>query len=134
MRVRALHVAAGVLAILTACNTPTIPLPPPEPAPEDMVVALYELDPEKLVFSAEPVEAGARLSIPAGARVTIFDEDSGYGTLVTAGDDGRFVSDPLTGGEGDLVRIGYETEEGEVSHDLCLLVTLGRQGAANRCP
>ena len=135
MRVRpVVYVAAGLLVALTACNTPMIPLPPPEPEPQDMVVAVYKADPTRLVFSAEAATPGARLSFPARALVTIFDDDSGYGTLVTAGGDGSFVSDPVTAEEGDRVRIGYESEEGELSEELCLRVALGRQGPDDVCP
>jgi hypothetical protein len=128
--------AAAIATFLVACNTPTIPIPPPGPEPQDVVVATYDLDPSKLVFTGGPEVAGASSSFPGGARVTLYDDDAGDGTIVTADADGTFVSDPVTGGEGDRVRIWYEDEAGTMSKELCLVVTLGRQSQINvtACP
>jgi hypothetical protein len=130
--IRALTV--GLLVVLAACNTPTIPLPPPEPEPEDVVVTLYEADPARLVFSAEPTSPDELLSIPPGAVVQIRDLDSGYGTIAPADAEGRFTSDPVTGAAGDVVEISFVDEDDEMSGVLCLIVVLGRQGPENVCP
>jgi len=98
-----------------------------------MVVALYEADPTKLVFSAEPQAPDDRLSFPPRALVSIYNDDIDLGVLAPAGDDGSFEAEPLTGQEGDTVRIWYEDEGGEMSDELCLLVALGRQGAGDVC-
>jgi hypothetical protein len=126
------HLAGSALAAwLFACNTPTIPLPPPAPEAEDVVVSVYAADPTRLVFAGDP--AGPRNSFPGGSLVTIFDDDSGHGALVTADAQGRFESDPVTAAVGDDVRIWYEDDNGR-SSDLCLVVAVGRQGGENLCP
>jgi len=129
---RTLASASLAMAVLVACNTPTIPLPPPQPEPEDVVVTRYQLDDTKLVLEADSESRAS--SFPPGAVVTIFDRDSGYGTVVTADGNGEFVSDPFTGQEGDVVFISYVDEEGAESDELCVLVRLGRQGDGDLCP
>ena len=135
MRVRAaLRVASGIAVLVAACNTPTIPLPPPRPEAEDVVVARYAADPTKLVFSAEPAAPGDHLSFPPRALVSIYNDDVDVGVLAPTDGEGRFETEPITGEEGDRVRIWYVDEDGELSVDLCLLVALGRQTRGDVCP
>lgn len=120
------------MATLFACNTPTIPIPPPSPDPDDVVVSQYPLDATKLVFEGSSDDG--RSTFAADALVTVFNDDTEGGVLATSDANGEFVTDPLTAAVGDRVRIWFETEDGGMSGELCLIVSLGRQDDGNLCP
>jgi hypothetical protein len=105
-----------VLAALTgACNTPSVPLPPP---------ALGALSFQR---SGQPdlvVVSGMPTSVHAGARFYVFNRDRGDGVITTANADGSFTTSPFPGGDGDLVQMYFDNREGARSQDVCVELRL----------
>jgi hypothetical protein len=109
---RILGAGFGLLAI-AACNTPSVPLPPPE-----LPALRFQLPdpatPTTIVVLGTPTEHHAK------ARFYVYDRSNGEGVITTAGGDGAFTSTPFTGADGDTVQIYYDSFDGERSQDVCV--------------
>jgi hypothetical protein len=117
---RALALALG----LGACMTPSLPLPPPDPG---LVTFSLDTAAEQATF-----QAGADPDWP-GARVEVFDQDTGRGVITTANADGSVdETEPFRAHEGDHVYVVYEDDVQSAS--LCLILRDGASSFADICP
>jgi hypothetical protein len=118
------------LAVLWACNAPSIPVPPPNLA---VAFAAREVpDGDGGTKMAWIVTQSSPIASIALARFYLFDLDRGMGIIQMANADGTFVSAPMDGDAGDRISISYETSEGDLSASICLLLAEGAMPA--RCP
>src|SRR5215212_10063657 len=97
-RLRALALAAVVLA----CNTPFIPLPPPADPTFTPVMVSDGMGGTRTMWETR----GA--GVMAGARVSVFSIDGGTGVIARAQADGTYVTNPLDGRVGDRIQLHYE--------------------------
>ncbi len=86
-------------AVLWACNTPSIPMPPPGPE----IVSFVQQDENHFVFEIEPNQL-----IPAGAEVTVRNLDLNIWVGGLANGDGSFRSEPFEGAPGDMILLSFE--------------------------
>jgi hypothetical protein len=107
-------VAAAALALaVTACYTPSVPLPPP------LV--------QNMAFASGTVADTVILTSPAEpqigpARFSIFNVSRGTGVIFVANSDGSFTSPPFPGVEGDYIEISYDKNND--SAELCTTLHL----------
>ena len=87
-------------AILWACNTPSIPMPPPGPE-----AFLFEEHPDGLWT----LTIDENIYIPGGAEVTVKNLENGLFVGGPATVDGSFVSQPFFGNVGDIIQIWFVT-------------------------
>lgn len=113
--------AAAVLA--AGCITPSIPLPPP-----DASAMTFTLD-----ASAGTAFFQADRQVDWGdAKVSVYDEDSGYGVIVRANPDGSVDPTPsFIAREGDRVFVSYEVDDQAAG--LCLVLHHGRASDGWSC-
>ncbi|RMH42820.1 MAG: hypothetical protein D6689_07095 [Deltaproteobacteria bacterium] len=101
-RARALAALVAVVAIAgtAGCNTPSIPIPPP--------------DPDRMVFAVDPDAGTATFEYGiqpeyGGAQVYVLNEDRGVGVIDTARADGSVgPTAPFAGTPGDRVRVTFD--------------------------
>jgi len=111
------------LVVGGACNTPSVPIPPPSP--------------ELMTFAVDIDAGSARFRYEAnsdfgGALVYVFNRDVGAGIIATARDDGSVgPTEAFPATDGDEVVITFELEEQLAS--TCIRVADGRSSAANEC-
>lgn len=117
MRTRAVLACLALLAI-AGCNTPSIPIPPPEPA--------------NMVFEVDVAVGESTFRYPpndnyADAIVFVFNRDAGTGVIDTARSDGSVgPTAPFPTEDGDEIAVTFEAEEQVVS--TCIVL---RDGAAS---
>ena len=117
---RALAVRALVLG---ACITPSIPIPPPEPA--------------AMTFTIDATAGAATFSYAAepnysSATVYVFNRTAGTGIIATARTDGSVgPTAPFPAALGDNVAVTFETDE--VSVTTCVVVRAGSPSAFEYC-
>lgn len=119
-------VAVAALALLFAagaCNTPSVPIPPPRP--------------DDVFFEVDPDEAFGRFSHGpradfGDAIVYVFNRDVGRGVISTANPDGSVdPTDTFPAIAGDRILITFEVETQLAS--ICLKLEPGRSSAEHRC-
>lgn len=120
---RALLVPAFAL-VLAACNTPSIPLPPPELGALRFRAA-SSVQTVELVGTPNPHHAGVRFSA--------FNRSRLVGVLVEAGSDGSFVTQPFAGSAGDTVELWYERDGDRSESITCTEIGLGDPLDTTRC-
>lgn len=113
-----------VLALAIAgCVTPSIPIPPPEPA--------------RMAFAVDLSTGAATFSYGtephyAYAVVYVFNKDKGTGIITTARADGSVgPSQPFPADLGDNISITFETDD--VSANRCVVVREGAPSAFDYC-
>ena len=121
---RRILLAAGALGVICACNTPSVPLPPPN---------LPALGFQPATQAGQVVLSGKPEQRHALARFYVYDRGNGDGVITTAGADGAFTSTPFTGAEGDFVQIYYDTPAGERSEDACVELRFNVPLLSTRC-
>jgi|SRR5579871_1728390 len=101
-------------ALAGGCNTPSVPLPPPD------INALAFMAPQAgtLVLDGGPSPRHD------GVLFYVVDETSGDGVIQKAKGDGSFTTEAFAGAAGDLVEIYYEAN-GERSGTAVCTVSLG---------
>ena len=105
----------AVVASLSGCVTPSIPIPPPEPA-----LMAFTVD----VSSGAATFTYGTAPHYALAVVYVFNKDRGIGIITTARADGSVgPTQPFAAGLGDNVSITFETDE--VSASRCVVVRDG---------
>ena len=114
-------VAIGLALGLTGCVTPSIPIPPPEPA-----LMEFALDAEAgtatFTYAPEPNYADA--------IVYVLNRDRGTGIITTARPDGSVgPTQPFPAAVNDRISITFETDE--TLAGAC--VTIQASGAASFC-
>jgi len=130
-RLTRLATLLGGVTLLWACNAPFIPVPPPGASFSSALVD-DGAGGQKTVW----VTHGLPSTNAAFARYSVFNVNTGAGTLTTAGADGTFTSAPMDGAVNDHVQVYYETPGGDYSESICLLLTtdVGAGGSAPACP
>jgi len=114
---------AGMLALVSACVTPSIPIPPP--------------DPSLMGFAVDSSSGVATFSYGtepnyAFAVVYIFNKDQGTGIITTARADGSVgPTQPFPAELGDNVAITIENDAVQASR--CVVVRQGIPSAVEYC-
>ncbi|MEJ7603796.1 MAG: hypothetical protein WKG01_38275 [Kofleriaceae bacterium] len=114
------------LAVVGGCITPSIPIPPPDPAR-----MLFEVD-----GIGGPVST-AVFSYPAnvnyqGALVFVFNRDRGIGVIQQANDDGSVSpTAPLAAAIDEQVVVTFQRDDQTVS--TCIRLRNGNQDPTNYC-
>ena len=118
-----LAIGIAVAALVSACFTPSVPIPPPEP--EDMAFIL-DTDTNTARFSYEPNTSYAR------AVVYVFNRDQGRGIITTAAANGSVgPTEPFPGFDGDQIVITFETETQRAA--VCIELHHGQSSSAFEC-
>lgn len=116
-------VAAITVVTVDGCVTPSIPIPPPDPA--------------KMTFQVFPQTGTASFAYPPeqnyiGAVVYVFNRDSGRGIIETAHDDGSVgPTQPLGAAIGNSIVVTFQHDDQSVS--TCVRMRDGQQSAADYC-
>lgn len=113
--------AGALLFVLSSCNSPFIPIPPPG---DPSFMPVTATDAAGATRTAWEVR-GTPQSLMADAKVFVYNVDGGTGLIVHAGGDGAYVASPLDAKRGDRVEIHYETPHGQVSPEICRVVDTG---------
>jgi hypothetical protein len=110
---------------LAACNTPSVPLPPP-----DLPALTFTSGgaPNLIAVRGKPSQRHAN------ARFYVLDRSNGDGVITTAAGDGSFASMPFAGMSGDTVQLYYDTPDGDRSQDVCTTLQLDVGLISMRCP
>jgi hypothetical protein len=118
--------AGALLAATVACNTPSVPLPPPE------LPALSFQAPA--TATGQFVLQGMPSTHQANARFFVLDLTSGDGVITTCAADGSFTSGPFTAQVGDTIDLSYETPAGEHSGEACVPLQANTPLLSIACP
>lgn len=107
--------AAVALGVATACNTPSVPLPPP------LV--------ENMTFDSGPTAGTVILKSPpqsgiGGVRMSVYNVSQQVGVIVETATDGSFTTPPFPGAGGDYMQLYYEDQTGVISQERCTTLEL----------
>ncbi len=119
---------ATLLLALGACNTPFIPLPPPDDPTFTQVMAPDGTTRAQIAWETR----GGPGATASSSRIFIWNLNLHVGVIAQAGPDGSYVASPLDGQVGDQVELRYETPKGERSQVKCRI--LGPGIATMQCP
>lgn len=120
---RRLALALGF--VLGGCVTPSIPIPPPDPAKMTFDVVV-DGGQSQAVFAYAPEDNYS------GATVFIFNRELGVGIIETARADGSVgPTRPLAAAVGDQIVVTFERDDQTVS--TCLRIRDGAQSATDYC-
>jgi len=123
--VRLLLLASGLAVVLAACITPSIPIPPPDPARMEFT------------FSGDVGAKQAVFTYPANVNyvdsvVLIYNRNKGKGVIQDAHDDGSVgPTDPLPADLGDNVVVSFQRDDQTVS--TCVVLREGHQSSTDYC-
>ncbi|MEO8844148.1 MAG: hypothetical protein ABI591_02925 [Kofleriaceae bacterium] len=109
---------------LVACVTPSIPIPPPDPAQADFTVTTQ--DGASIAAFSYPADTNY-----VGATYYLFDHDTGGGVFHIANADGSISGLALAASIGDQVVITIEGNEQTVSR--CVVLREGTQNPNAYC-
>jgi hypothetical protein len=126
--VTALAAGGALLLGLPACNTPFIPLPPPVDPTFTPVMVSDGMGGSRMMWDTR----GAPSEAASEAKVSVFNASVGTGVIVRAQVDGRYVTAPMDGREGDRIEIQYDAKDGRSSPGICRLLHPGP--AQTPCP
>jgi hypothetical protein len=122
---RRLVVIAGLVA-LAGCVTPSIPIPPPDPARMNFDVTVDGSGNSSAVFTY-PAEVNYQ-----NALVYVFNRDRGTGIIETAHADGSVgPTTPVGAAVGEQVVVTFERDDQTVSS--CVRLREGAQSATDYC-
>jgi hypothetical protein len=126
VRTRILLAALGCAAVL-ACNTPSVPLPPP-------MLAALSFTPAPT--AGEVILTGAPgQSQLAGVTFYAINRATGDGVITTAAADGSFTTDPFPAAGGDVMEMYYDSGATGRSGSVCAQLALSPQKLLSiRCP
>lgn len=116
-------IAVFALGLASACFTPSVPIPPPQP--EEMA---FTIDPDNNLvrYSSQPNASYA------GAVVYVFNRSAGQGVIVTAEADGSVSpTPPFPGADGDHVIVSYELDTQLTA--VCLVLHDGPSSSQYEC-
>jgi hypothetical protein len=119
LRCVAALLAAMSCVVVLACNSPFIPIPPPDPS-----------------FAEGPTPGEWTVSTPPdsraiGARFYIYNATLGSGLIQQAAPDGSMSAFPLPGQAGDRIHLNWERSITDSSATICR--TLGSGLAVRAC-
>jgi hypothetical protein len=113
----------GVIAGLSGCLTPSIPIPPPEPTEMRFVI---DVETGTATFSYGP-EVNY-----ADALVYVYDRTRAAGVIAQSRADGSVGPTlPFPAGDGDNVVVTFQTDEDVVS--TCVVITTASPIPSNFC-
>jgi hypothetical protein len=115
MRRLRLWLAATALTAVVACNTPSVPLPPPDLPSLGFISAGIGMVSVQGMPSAEH----------AGVRFYVYNISRGDGVITTAAANGSFTTSPFAGTDGDTVQLYYDTPATGRSQDVCVALHVG---------
>ena len=122
---RRLFLSACAAVVLAGCITPSIPIPPPDPALMSFSI------------SAQAGATSAVFAYPAthnyvGSVVYLYNRDQGVGIILDANPDGSVgPSGPLSAVAGNQVVVTFQLEDQAVSS--CVRLRDGAQDPNNYC-
>jgi hypothetical protein len=118
--------AATLLALAggIACNTPSVPLPPP---------LITSLSFQASGMNGMVVMQGMPTPRHANVRFYVFNRSRKDGVITGAAADGSFTTSPFAGSAGDTVQLYYDTPAGERSQDLCTTLQLNAPLLSSTC-
>ncbi len=102
-------------AILWACNTPSIPMPPPG----GEIVSFIQEDPDHY-----RLEIGANIYIQPYAEVTVKNINESVWVGGLADEFGGFLSEPFAGTPGDIIQLSF-VKDGE-GGSTCFILAVGQ--------
>jgi hypothetical protein len=105
-------VACLSFVVVFSCNTPFIPIPPPDPT--------FSQDSSGEWAVSTPPDSRAM-----GSIFYIYNESLGTGVMQRAAADGSMYARPLQGQEGDYILIHWEQRTGESSSTICRPLGVG---------
>jgi hypothetical protein len=117
---RKILIAALALAGVFACNTPSVPIPPP---------VLGDLSFQMQPTAGQVVLVGAKGAVQGGARMSAINRMTGDGVITTAAADGSFTTTPFAANVGDTLQLYYDTVDGQHSEEECTLVQFSTLGS-----
>lgn len=121
------YLAALTLAGITvACNTPSVPIPPP-------AVGALRFQSSGTPQPGTVVLQGAPFPHHANVRFYVYNLSRGDGVITTAAADGAFTTSPFAGTEGDTVRLYFDRANGDRSADACVQLQV-EATLLNGCP
>jgi hypothetical protein len=120
-------IAAGALGIIAACNTPSVPIPPP-----DLQALSFQNS------GAAPAGMVVLQGMPsqrhANAEFFALNRSRGDGVIATAGADGSFTTSPFAANDGDTMQLYYNTSSGEHSEEVCVQLVINLPLISSACP
>lgn len=122
---RRLLLILGLIVALGGCITPSIPIPPPDPALMSFVV------------TSDGNTSSATFEYPANdnyanAIVFVFNRDRGVGVIETARSNGSVgPTAPVTAALGEQIVISFQRDDQTVS--TCVRLRQGSQSATDYC-
>jgi hypothetical protein len=119
----ALSLALPLPLFAAGCDSPSVPLPPP-----DLTSFSFGLTEPGLLQVT-----GAANPRHSEARMYFYNLTGGEGNITTAGGDGSFLTDPFPGVVGDRMQMYYDRPDGERSEGICGDVQLGVTLTSIRC-
>src|SRR5262249_58659953 len=124
MRLHSLAIAG--LVALAGCVTPSIPIPPPDPARMNFDVTVDGTGSSSAVFTYPPE------TNYASALVYVFNRDRGVGIIETAHPDGSVgPTAPIGAAVGEQVVVTFERDDQTVS--TCVRLRQGSQSSTDFC-
>ena len=114
----------AALALTAACNTPSVPLPPP------LIGALSFVQPAP----GQAILTGSPTSGHASARFYVYNHTRAVGVIFTAAADGSFMSPAFPAMTNDTAEIYYDTPIGERSQSACVAIQFGVPLLSIGCP
>ena len=115
----------AVLAVLAGCITPSIPIPPPDPA--KMTFAVTVTGAESTATFAYPPDINYIDTI-----VFVYNRDRGLGIIAAARGDGSVgPTAPLAAAVGEQINISFQREDQTVS--TCIRLREGAQNPNDYC-
>ena len=109
---------------ITACVTPVIPLPPPNPESYSLAISATK---DTIVLS------GPADSVQRGVLLFTWNVRTDKGVIVRAADDGSFKTDPLEARDGDELNLWTARGADEVSSDIACAVVDFAGSRLQRC-
>jgi len=125
VRIRLIPLAIGLAVVLGACITPSIPIPPPDPAQMTFT------------FDPDPLNKTASFSYPPNVNyidsiVIVYNRAKGKGVIEDAHPDGSVgPTDPLPADVGDEVVVSFQRDDQTVS--TCVRLREGAQSSTDYC-
>jgi hypothetical protein len=118
----------AVALALGGCNTPSVPIPPPQPD-------LQALRVQPVTTPAGMVTVEGQPSVHhESVRYYIFNVSRADGVIVDAHPDGSFSTSPFPGSEGDTLQLYFDAPDRRRSTTVCTTLSLNAPLISSSCP